>query len=269
MTLHEDWTSNSPRRSKRACIACHTAKIKCDGNERCNRCTKRGIECRYVVQDDPEPAEILLESPPDPDLLEASPVTAIQNPVYDASSGEMSSASHLPSHIPPPTMSVMPAHLRSGGIVDLNKIQIRIASPAGQSIHDIQNKNQDDILFDPNGYLDIYSRHFDYRWPVVHRFSADDQTVGSGPELLISAMKMIGAWIEASDNGKNVAKTLHQSMMQTIIERLVCLFPLLLRPPHEHATPRERSRCTPTYSSKLSSILSLGLWRLFSKSIRQ
>ncbi|KAK4178431.1 hypothetical protein QBC36DRAFT_104966 [Triangularia setosa] len=36
------------RRPITACQSCRAAKVKCDGQQECNRCTSRGIACRYV-----------------------------------------------------------------------------------------------------------------------------------------------------------------------------------------------------------------------------
>ncbi|KAF7915487.1 uncharacterized protein EAE98_011090 [Botrytis deweyae] len=37
-------------RSRRACAACHTSKIKCDGNDPCFRCEKKNTPCRYGLR---------------------------------------------------------------------------------------------------------------------------------------------------------------------------------------------------------------------------
>ena len=38
---------NPSGRSKRACLTCRTGKVKCNGNEICSRCIKKGINCQY------------------------------------------------------------------------------------------------------------------------------------------------------------------------------------------------------------------------------
>lgn len=42
------------RRPMTACQACRTAKVKCDGQEECERCTSRGIVCKYTVTETAE-----------------------------------------------------------------------------------------------------------------------------------------------------------------------------------------------------------------------
>ncbi|TGO28293.1 hypothetical protein BPAE_0029g00210 [Botrytis paeoniae] len=37
-------------RSRRACAACHSSKIKCDGNDPCSRCAKKKIPCQYGLR---------------------------------------------------------------------------------------------------------------------------------------------------------------------------------------------------------------------------
>ena len=36
------------RRPMTACEACRIAKVKCNGQQECDRCTRRGISCRYT-----------------------------------------------------------------------------------------------------------------------------------------------------------------------------------------------------------------------------
>jgi hypothetical protein len=221
MTLHEDWSSKSSGRSKRACIACHTGKIKCDGKENCSRCTKRGIECSYPPPSDTDLEEV---SPQESSALD---IPQVKPPSSDLENVDESAWQVMPSRDPPylgvpqPERSVQLNQWPAGGIIDLMQMQIRIESPVGKSIQDIQDDNQDNYLFDPNGYLDLYYRHFDHRWPIVHRFSADDPAVGEESELMVSAMKMVGAWIEGSDNAKSVAKRMHYGMMDNLMSRLV------------------------------------------------
>ena len=37
------------RRPKTACISCRTTRVKCNGRRDCERCTNRGIACRYAA----------------------------------------------------------------------------------------------------------------------------------------------------------------------------------------------------------------------------
>ncbi len=37
------------RRPKTACVSCRTARVKCNGQRDCERCTNQGIACRYAV----------------------------------------------------------------------------------------------------------------------------------------------------------------------------------------------------------------------------
>jgi len=41
-------------RSKKACTTCHAAKIKCNGEEPCQTCTKKSVECKYRTSQEPK-----------------------------------------------------------------------------------------------------------------------------------------------------------------------------------------------------------------------
>lgn len=52
LARHGDVFKPTPSgRSKRACLSCRAGKIKCDGNDRCTTCAKRGVECKYREED--------------------------------------------------------------------------------------------------------------------------------------------------------------------------------------------------------------------------
>lgn len=224
MTLHEEWSVKSSGRSKRACVACHAGKSKCDGKQSCSRCIKRGIECKYPSLDDadPDPEEILPEEQPAFDVPQATATLPVQEEVVESAWQAILFKDSTKLGVPQQENSVQLAQLVPSGVVDVMRMQIRIEPPVGKSIQDIQDENQDNQFFDPDGYLDLYYQHFDHRWPIVHRFSADDEAVGEESELMVSAMKMIGAWIKGSDISKSVAKKMHHGMMDNLMFRLVC-----------------------------------------------
>ncbi|KAK4682466.1 hypothetical protein QC764_0019440 [Podospora pseudoanserina] len=60
------------RRPITACQGCRAAKVKCDGRQECNRCTNRGIVCRYV---NTEPAEPFQRSGRQPSTDAVAPQT--------------------------------------------------------------------------------------------------------------------------------------------------------------------------------------------------
>lgn len=50
------------RRPMTACVSCRAAKVKCDGQPACGRCTGRGVPCNYTTTadgDDPSPGPVL------------------------------------------------------------------------------------------------------------------------------------------------------------------------------------------------------------------
>ncbi|TGO66234.1 hypothetical protein BOTNAR_0065g00200 [Botryotinia narcissicola] len=52
---HGQQFKRPPGRSRRACAACHSSKIKCDGNDPCSRCKKKEIPCKFGLRQELPP----------------------------------------------------------------------------------------------------------------------------------------------------------------------------------------------------------------------
>jgi hypothetical protein len=117
-------------RSKKACIACHKGKIKCDGIEPCSKCASKGSACVYEKQ------------PTQPRQNEDAILPPFSKlGLIDWASMKVQKASEDP------------AKSESGFELDDPTTLIRpTVSEEAEKAH-----------------LDSYFRYFHHRWPIVHR----------------------------------------------------------------------------------------------------
>jgi hypothetical protein len=191
-------------RTKVACNICHDRKSKCDGDEPCGSCRKRGFECQYTIHHASSTANPKAYSAED----EAS----------DTEMAALSSLDPIQTLIPKEASAMdkspkFPYTFRStsSSMIDWARTVIRA---------DSGDQSKDDIWLDPEGYLDIYYEYFHHRWPIIHRQSLKDE---DDPHIVVTAMKMIGAWIEGRLSARNYAEKVHGDMLETLTYRLVCL----------------------------------------------
>lgn len=70
-------------------------------------------------------------------------------------------------------------------------------------------------------YLNSYYAHFHHRWTIIHSPSLEAKAHAS---LVLSSMKMIGAWISGAQDAKWLAIAIHERLMAHVIPQLVCLW---------------------------------------------
>jgi len=189
-------------RSKRACVTCHASKIKCDGDQSCSRCLKKGVKCIYDQQDPPLQREALVEK-----SSEESTVIPSTAPLAS-------------SNIPPTApvqLSVVPngENFAAQGLewVLSSRIEKGSTSPW---IRDDDPLGLSDFLMQK--YAELYFSHFHHRWPIIHSptWQAD------APNIMASSVYMIGAWLEGTRGSKEFAISKHGRLMGHISRRLVC-----------------------------------------------
>lgn len=97
------------------------------------------------------------------------------------------------------------------GLIDLSSIIIRPEA-------DLPTRTTSTSA-DPTSstYLEAYFSSFHHRWPILHRptFEGDEST------LVVSSVKMIGAWLVGSQESKSFAVTWHDALMEQLVPRLV------------------------------------------------
>jgi hypothetical protein len=67
-------------------------------------------------------------------------------------------------------------------------------------------------------YLGLYSTYFHHRWTIVHVPSVDGEQRHS---IVVSSMRMIGAWISGSHDAKWLAVAMHERLMAHLVPQLV------------------------------------------------
>ncbi|KAE9364431.1 hypothetical protein N431DRAFT_388527 [Stipitochalara longipes BDJ] len=230
---------NPSGRSKRACVTCHAGKIKCDGNEKCSTCLKKGIECRYRAQDETQP-----------------PSSPIERGDEMGWQGSTSSRSSVKEHEPSGRSNTTPANLGNSvqlpprrdesqiggvpisngnqhalsitssalfqapninGLVDWSAVKIRIDStaPDASLALDPDLENQPSSVSET--YLELYYTHFHHRWPIIHRPSLEEE---ASTGIVYSSMTMIGAWLEGSHEAKKRALDSHKMLITDITSQL-------------------------------------------------
>lgn len=68
-------------------------------------------------------------------------------------------------------------------------------------------------------YLNSYHAYFHHRWTIIHSPSLEIKTHVS---LVLSSMKMIGAWISGAQDEKSLAIDMHERLTAHMIPHLVC-----------------------------------------------
>lgn len=242
LSRHGDTFKPNPSgRSKRACISCHAGKIKCDGNQRCSKCLKRGIECRYrqedfdLVGDAPEDTqqrpvfstsnmEIEIASMDDDTAI---PITSVSNrhnhdlgfPRGIQSRGD----THLEAAVPPiqPSSIVVRPRPKPNGLLDWMAVQV-LSDPEPEASSDAEDAESDSTA-DPFSalYLDLYYSYFHHRWLILHRSSLEQEKCR--PDV-VSSMKMIGAWLTARPESRKYAISIHHGLVTRLLHQLVSSF---------------------------------------------
>jgi Fungal Zn(2)-Cys(6) binuclear cluster domain/Fungal specific transcription factor domain len=211
-------------RSKRACVTCHAGKTKCDGNERCATCVKKGIECRYRSQDDGAQISISPVESGDQANWQSStspkPSAREQEPAPSSSYQAAPLASNSQSQRPPLSLTGSSQFWAPGtsGLVDWSAVKIRTDSNA-QNTSRTQAVDPD-VSLDAvsTKYLDLYYARFHHRWPIIHRPSLEEETPVS---IVLSSMTMIGAWLEGTQQAKTRALNSHEQLVSEALSQLV------------------------------------------------
>lgn len=234
---------DSPRprpsgRSKHACVTCHASKIKCDGTKPCSACLNKGAgECRYELQGN-EASQDGPSLPREVPAVDDAPAAADSSIEIDPSptprpaiNQRTSPDLDLPG-LSDPMPRVAPRGLRadSNGAIDWfsNLIIERDPSSATnrEPLAEVSESNfipiHKDLYPLPKAtsqkYLDSYYAHFHHRWTIIHTPSMD---MKHHPSLVLSCMKMIGAWISGTQDAKWLAVAMHERLTAHVIPPLV------------------------------------------------
>jgi hypothetical protein len=64
----------------------------------------------------------------------------------------------------------------------------------------------------------LYFTHFHHHWPILHASMFDEN---GDPFVLTASVSMIGAWLEGTTESRKLAITLHDRLMNHVLQRLV------------------------------------------------
>ncbi|PQE33611.1 transcriptional activator cmr1 protein [Rutstroemia sp. NJR-2017a WRK4] len=241
---HGQEFKKSSGRSKKACLTCHSSKIKCDGNEPCSRCSKKGIPCKYLPNQGPARRDEGSNGDATGNAEYVEPLTAIRHSEGQAtttdipfSSNPSPSTEFLEStrniqsaHSPSSNIHALPPALQnpSGNLVDWTKLTIR--KEASQDAHSSHPDITDKSLFADitasckipaeamEKYRKLYFSQFHDHWPIIHAPTYDDYEEGS--TLIMPAILMIGGWIEGSTTSCAWALELYKQLTSYIVYEL-------------------------------------------------
>jgi hypothetical protein len=82
--------------------------------------------------------------------------------------------------------------------------------------HQLNDRNSSTTNF----FIDTYFDYFHPQWPFLHKpsFRRDLE-----PQMIISSVVMIGAWMTDDKNSRNLAMSLHDRLMRELVPLTVCL----------------------------------------------
>ncbi|KAH8812588.1 hypothetical protein F5884DRAFT_729690 [Xylogone sp. PMI_703] len=248
MSKHGANFTPNPARSKRACLACRTGKVKCDGNDTCMRCIKKGIECKYQGATDAHSSSNEAESP------EGSPVPVWEDPVTTEQASQDNGMSSKPILEPatfndalmpgtlgedlhagffagsppsielPTDLAIDPTlHLSStspvhGKVINLKTIRLLPDGVQPTAESSIEGPTSYETacqeLFD--SYFDLFHAH----WPIIHRPSWEHSKNSTAEKTLLESVKMIGAWMIGTNELKQYAIYTHNMLTGELLSRL-------------------------------------------------
>ena len=236
LARHGDAFKQSPSgRSKRACIACHASKTKCDGNESCSKCVKKGIDCIYEQQET---------------IHQEEPLTENLSQLQQEPSSQVPASEVAPSMLPPNlepeepngTVSTYSIDISMSGVGSSNPISVasettaETIAPENRMNWVLYSRIEKDLGFPdvPSAQVgdvpmplpldsfrkkchDLYFLHFHHRWTIFNRPTYDPCDLN----ILSASVLLIGAWLEGSLEAKEYAIKSHIGLMDDILMKLV------------------------------------------------
>ncbi|KAL5337511.1 hypothetical protein BJX70DRAFT_409198 [Aspergillus crustosus] len=173
-------------RTTKACDQCHASKTRCNGQDPCNACSRRGVACQFNRE---------------------SKRAAGRNPDSTVS-GSDTGDSQLPRSDTMQDLILLHENkLREQGLLgapDLVQATTKPTEPGGSDI-------------DTDHYVDVYFDHFHYQWPMLHAHSF---TLSKEPQILFLAVVMIGLWVTGDKAPRARAVTMHEKLLTLIETRM-------------------------------------------------
>ena len=224
-------------RSKHACVTCHASKIKCDGNKPCSACMKKGVEeCKYELRDHETTHDVSASPNEMPAVNDSQAVINIEvdhlstrRPIINHRASPDLDLPGLSGPMPRFASGAVRADL--GGPVDWFSMRIERDSSNDTNRELIVRASQTNFIpiyrdlyplpdAASQNYLKIYYAHFHHRWTIVHSPSLE---LKSHVSLVLSSMKMMGAWLSGTQEAKWLATAMHERLISHVLPQFVKL----------------------------------------------
>ena len=216
---------------KRACETCRKGKTKCDGEEKCQVCVRKGVECVYTDEKEAENASEMNSKVSWPSAASTKPPAGNNSSSYDipgnpariaipADSYNILQPGPLPGLFqtqttevqPPPLPPPLPPTLKP---IDWASLLIQKDDNAGVKIPELEvtlDSSEKDLC------IQAYFQHFHHHWALVHRMMAIDSP---DYDIVLQAVRMNGAWTTGTEEGQHFAREIHENLMPDLVTRLV------------------------------------------------
>ena len=202
----------------------------------CSSCVKKVVDCRYEMQDHDTTNDGPSSPHEMPEINDAEAIThsnievdhtSTPRPITNDRTSLDLDLPGLSGTMPRPPSAAVRADF--DGSVDWFSMRIERDSPThmnGERIVQVSRTNFTPIHKDlyplPKAavqkYLDFYYTRFHHRWTIIHSPSLE---IKSHMSLILSSMKMIGAWLSGAQDAKWLAIAMHERLMSHILPQFV------------------------------------------------
>lgn len=202
-------------RAKGACSNCQVSKLKCDRNNPCSSCVKKGVQCKSQHDGDthrPRRDASSTTAPGTSHSLDHNLTTEItakpcaSNMVHDTTKQQRSLKDS----------DTRPSTTKPRGVIDWTLVEIQPDPHVPVPI----SKEVDSRKEDAQKYTDIYFERFHHRWQIVNRVSREYDRKDT--DLCELSIRMIGAWLLDTSKSVDFAVEMHNELMDQLMTRLVC-----------------------------------------------
>ncbi|TVY45971.1 hypothetical protein LSUB1_G000223 [Lachnellula subtilissima] len=200
-------------RAKRTCFTCRVSKLKCDKNDPCFSCVKKGVQCKFQHDGD--------NHRPSRDASSSTAPGTSQSLNHNLSTA--TAAKYYASNVVDDTItqqtSLKDLYTRHSedkprGLIDWTLVEIQpdphVPAHALKEVNSLQK--------DAQKYREIYFKQFHHRWPIEHRVSREYD--GKDTDLCELSIRMIGAWLHGTSESVDFAVETHNELMDELMTRL-------------------------------------------------
>ncbi|KAH6609809.1 transcription factor zn [Trichoderma cornu-damae] len=227
LTLHD---GSAPLDSKRvrACDACHTSKIRCDGGARCSLCTKRGINCAFTRGLAPHTVASLQQGISS-SLRPAGGPRSPNPPGWgtEASASQPVTAQAMPTSCMHDAVCLGPGpgqgqgtQQREASSIPIEGLQLVLEAVSrrrsSRTASEPQRQPPAEVKKWSSACIKAYMGRFHERWPILHAgtFERDTDSV-----QLRSTAIIIGSWLQ-NETDNSLVFDIHGILVNSLLGEL-------------------------------------------------